>query len=196
MAGMAVAFIVLLAGAIYSLSQFEATSSTASLQVPDIQSTLRKDLPHFEYVTPEKTLTHATIQGKWTLLTFWAHWCQPCLDELPGLNQLAASWQGPEFNIITVNVDDPESENYALAAEFLQNNDLILPTVFDKSGELKKTFEVVELPRHFLISPKGEIRWDGLGAFSWNDSRTRDLLLKAMETERVPAPESEPESAE
>lgn len=196
MAGMAVAFIILLGGAIYSLSRIEALSPAGNLKVPDIQATIRKNLPHFEYVTPEKTLTHETVLGRWTLITFWAHWCQPCLDEMPGLNSLAAAWQGPEFNIITVNTDDPETENFALAAEYLQDNDLILPTVFDQKGELKKAFQVDTVPRHFLVNPQGEIIWDGLGAFAWNDPKTRDQILKLMETERPPAPESESGSGE
>jgi hypothetical protein len=82
----------------------------------------------------------------------------------------------------------------------LTEENIMLPTLFDTKGELKKVFGVSDLPRHFLINPDGKIVWEATGAFKWNEPSTRDQLLKITE-EQSPDPEGaeevpEPDSAE
>jgi thiol-disulfide isomerase/thioredoxin len=184
MAMMAIALIFLLSVIIYSLSQISGTNAPKSaddLPIPTLQPTLRQDLPHFEYTDQGKSLTPQNFEGKWTLVSFWAYWCAPCLQEMPALNQLTQQWQGPEFEVLTVNVD--KSENYEAAKKFLSDQGIALPTLFDKSGDLKRAFAVEELPQHFLINPQLKIVWRGKGAFQWTAPKTRDQLMKVMEDE-------------
>ena len=206
MAGMAVAAIVLIGVAIYSLSQLKQGGWTSSLKDPVLNPTLRQELPQFEYSSEGKSLKAQNFEGKWTLLTFWAYWCAPCLEEMPGLNQLGQQWQGPEFEVVTVNVDDFPSENYEAARHFVTDESIVLPTLFDKTGDLKKAFGVKDLPHHFLISPEKKIVWQAIGSFKWNDDKARAQLLRIMEKEtetqdlkdpkEEPDQDSEPESAE
>lgn len=203
MTGMAFVILALIGLAIYSFSQIKQTPWTSSLSDPVITSTLRQELPHFEYFNEGKTLKAQNFEGKWTLLSFWAHWCGPCLEEMPALDQLSQGWQGPEFEVITVNVDDPNSEDFEAARKFLVDNEIAIPTLFDKSGDLKKAFDVHDLPTHFLISPEKQIVWKARGAFKWNGNKAHDQLMKIMEDEQqkkestgAPGPDSEPDSGE
>lgn len=185
MAGMAIAAIALIGVAIYSLSQLNNKVWTSTLTDPIVHPTLRQNLPQFEYMDEGKglKLTPASFEGHWTLLSFWAHWCAPCLEEMPALNQLTQQWQGPEFEVITVNVDDIHSDDYEAAKTFLSEQNIALPTLFDKSGELKKAFGVSDLPQHFLINPEKQIVWQARGAYKWADAKARDQLMKVMEEE-------------
>jgi thiol-disulfide isomerase/thioredoxin len=183
MAGMAVAAIALIATAIYSLNQLNSPAWTSSLKDLALNPTLRQELPQFEYSSEGKSLKAQNFEGKWTLLTFWAYWCGPCLEEMPALNQLGQQWQGPDFEILTVNVDKPGTEEFEAGRKFLTENSVVLPTLFDKTGELKKAFNVTDLPQHFLISPDKKIVWQAKGAFKWNDAKARDQLMKLMEDE-------------
>jgi thiol-disulfide isomerase/thioredoxin len=187
MAGVAVAMICLLGVAIYSLSRLQTAPWTSSLTTPDIQSTLRKNLPQFELRDGEKSLTPQQFEGKWTLLSFWSYSCPPCLEELPALNQLGNNWQGPELQIIAVNTDPSGSENLELAKRFLTEQEITLLTYFDSKGALTGPFEIQEIPRHFLVNPNKQIVWDAKGAFKWNEASARDQLLRAIEPQ---APES------
>src|SRR6059058_123647 len=105
MAGMAVAAIGLIGVIIYSLQQLSAPAWTSSLKDPVLNPTLRQELPQFEYSLEGKSLKAQNFEGKWTLLTFWAYWCGPCLEEMPALNTLGQQWAGPEFELLTVNID-------------------------------------------------------------------------------------------
>ena len=46
--------------------------------------------PNFSIqATNGKAMTRSDFGGKVLVLNFWATWCQPCVQELPSLNNLA-----------------------------------------------------------------------------------------------------------
>ncbi len=181
MALVAIAIILLLSLAIYSLSKLETKPWASPLRELKIQDTLRKKLPQFEYTDGNKVLTPQNFKQKWTLLSFWSYSCPPCLEEMPSLNQLSLSWSGPEMEVVTVNVDEEKSENFELAKAFLQDQEIVLPTLFDKQRVLTKAFAVDVFPRHFLVNPEGEIVWEGQGSYKWDSQKSRDQLLRLIE---------------
>ncbi|WP_425374998.1 thiol:disulfide interchange protein TlpA [Oharaeibacter diazotrophicus] len=52
----------------------------------------------------ERTLG-SLLDGKATLLNLWATWCVPCRAEMPALDRLQAARGGPDFQVLTLNVD-------------------------------------------------------------------------------------------
>jgi thiol-disulfide isomerase/thioredoxin len=56
----------------------------------------------------DKTL--ADWRGRTVLLNLWATWCVPCRREMPALDALQAKLDGPDFEVVAVNIDtrDPE----------------------------------------------------------------------------------------
>ena len=181
MAVVAVAIIMLLSLAIFSLSRLESAPWTSELLDLKIQGTLRKKLPQFEYTDGNKKLTPQNFEKKWTLLSFWSYTCPPCLVEMPALNQLAMSWSGVELEVMTVNIDEDKSEALQMAKAFLQDEEIELPTIWDKQKVLANAFAVNIYPKHFLINPQGEIIWEGQGAYQWDSQASRDQLVKLTE---------------
>lgn len=191
MAVMAILLIGLLALAIYSLSRTQSAPWAQPLKTPKIQSTLRNPLPQFEFSSGKTVLNPESFKGHWSLLSFWSMTCPPCLIELPLLNEFAQVWTGPELRVITVNID-VGSEDREGARIFLEENQILLPTVFDKDHQIKNPFAVNEYPKHYLIDPSGTIVWEALGAYRWTEASVRDELLKLMELQ-APEPAEDPE---
>lgn len=189
--GFALAIAGLIGLALFSLSKLNSVPGASSLKEPQIQDTSRQGLPQFQHAELTRALTPEGGQGKWSLLTFWSVTCAPCLIEMPTMNRLATGWQGPPFQILTVNTDTGNSEDLENARRWLQEEQITLPTFFDKGHVLKKAFGVDAYPRHFLISPDREVVWQALGAFNWSEVATRDQLLKLMER-RAPEPTEDP----
>src|SRR3546814_4970590 len=51
--------------------------------------------PSINFVTLEgKTLSLASLKGRWVLINFWASWCAPCIDELPNLVRAQDEYSG------------------------------------------------------------------------------------------------------
>jgi thiol-disulfide isomerase/thioredoxin len=56
----------------------------------------------------EKSL--ADWHGRTTLLNLWATWCVPCRKEMPALEALENKLGGPNFEVVTVNIDTRDLE--------------------------------------------------------------------------------------
>ena len=41
-------------------------------------------------------------------MNFWATWCVPCINELPGFNKVAAKYANTKLKIIMVSLDMPK----------------------------------------------------------------------------------------
>jgi thiol-disulfide isomerase/thioredoxin len=48
------------------------------------------------------------FRGKVVLLNFWATWCAPCLEEIPALNRLQATYGEEGLVVLSVSDEDPE----------------------------------------------------------------------------------------
>lgn len=99
-----------------------------------------------ELVAPNRTL----------LLTFWATWCVPCIEEL---KQVSAKLQeNPDIalDVMTVNVDT--SETSTDVKPLLKANGLRFPVILDPKHEiLVKYNESKTLPFSVLIGENGTI---------------------------------------
>lgn len=189
MAGFALAIILLIGLAIYSLSRMQAAPWTSSLPDPTIEAKTPRDLPQFEHDEGSRHLSSQQFAGNWTLLSFWSITCAPCLIEMPSLNQLNQSWAGPELQIMTINVDEAKTENLEAAKAFLSESGIELTTYFDSKNQLANAFGVTEYPKHFLVGPDGKIIWEASGAFRWTEAQTRDQLIRLMERQAPELPQ-------
>ncbi|MDE6456181.1 MAG: TlpA family protein disulfide reductase [Dysosmobacter sp.] len=59
-------------------------------------------------------------QSRLTMVNVWATYCNPCLNEMPGLGELAAEHEGSEFQIIGVVSDVREGEDQTLVESLVQ----------------------------------------------------------------------------
>lgn len=90
-----------------------------------------------------------------TLLVFWASWCGPCIMEIPALIRLHEKYSGRSFQVVSINVDEPEKLDQAkrLAEKYGVN----YPTLIG-SGTIMRDWGVQALPTSFLIGKDGRIR--------------------------------------
>ena len=77
--------------------------------------------PDFSITTDSgKSVTAREYGGKLLLLNFWATWCPPCIEEIPGLNDMARELGPKGLVILGVSVDK-DADVYK---KFLQRNPL------------------------------------------------------------------------
>lgn len=80
-------------------------NSSSSL-IPEEKINLEQKLWRHEYLTLEgKKFYPADLQARIVLINFWASWCLPCMQEIPGLIQLAKKFPRKDLSIISINVD-------------------------------------------------------------------------------------------
>jgi cytochrome c biogenesis protein CcmG, thiol:disulfide interchange protein DsbE len=98
-------------------------------------------------------------KGRVVLVNFWATWCPPCLEELPGLMRLAKS-RG-ELDIAGIAMDHGEQTIRQFVKAARMNYPVLLPPA---SSPLTETIE--GLPTTFLVDKQGKVARHYVGAFS------------------------------
>jgi thiol-disulfide isomerase/thioredoxin len=181
----AIGAILLIAAIIYTFTHISSQAPADAMPTIQPSPPYRQKVPQFEWSNGNAHLNSLDLEGGWSLLSFWSTTCAPCLEELPDLDQFNDNWSGPELAIHTVNIDPQDSESVESTKQFLINNDIQLPVIYDTEGKLKKIFAVTDIPRHFLINPKGVVVWQARGAFNWTAPESEKTLLSIMERDKA-----------
>lgn len=125
------------------------------------------------------------VEGKPALLTFWATWCRPCIDEIPELRTLARTYRRRGFVILGIGLQEggetPDKQR-RMAARQLVNYQL----VYDDEGSYQKAWSLQSLPYNVLLDADGHIAWQGELLPGDLDERVRNLIVKARRREGSP----------
>ncbi len=115
------------------------------------------------------------FRGNVVILSFWASWCAPCLEELPTFGQLEKRFADRGLRILPVNVEEgDDGKNFA--KKFWSAQSFQLPSFFDTSKSLASQFQVEMLPANFVIDREGRLAFSGFGANDWTSDETMEFL--------------------
>ena len=94
------------------------------------------------------------LRGQALLINFWGSWCTPCKNEMPAIQNAYEQYKNDGFEVVAVNI----YESATTVSTFLQKNNLSIPVVLDKNGEVYNTFNVRYVPTSFFITPDGTLQ--------------------------------------
>ena len=118
-------------------------------------------------------------RGKVVLVNFWATWCEPCREEIPSMQKLRASLSGRPFEVLAVNLGEPEGR----IRRFMEQTPLPFPVLLDRDSSIAKAWRARVLPVSFVVGPDGAIRYTALGEIDWNRDKVRRAMLALMPPE-------------
>ena len=135
--------VVILLGGVYAVFRFQdAPRSHAG--VGDIA------LPFSTMDLEGKQVRLTDYKGKGVLINFWASWCNPCVNELPLLNE---AYKIAGVEMLAINV----GEKTGRVQKFVERYELEFPIVLDSDLKIKQTYQVVGMPLTLLIDEDGTI---------------------------------------
>ena len=156
---------------------FPSPVALETTPVPSIMPVLDRPAPEVAVTTlTGETRRLSDFSGQVVILSFWATWCPPCLEEMPMLQSYAVAH--PDVPIIAIT-DSYDGQTLADIQNFIaehQLNDLIFGV--DASRRLINAFRVVNLPMNFVIDRDGVVRFRQIGAVTKEDL---DYYLSALE---------------
>jgi thiol-disulfide isomerase/thioredoxin len=146
------------------------TMATKGLKLPDLAFEDADGKPH----------KLSDWRGKTVLVNLWATWCVPCRKEMPALEGLQTKLQGPNFEVVAINIDtrDPEKPK-----NFLKEANLTrIGSFYDEKAkvfqDLKAAGRALGMPTSVLVDPKGCEIGTIAGPAEW-DSEDAIKLVKA-----------------
>lgn len=120
-------------------------------------------------------------------LKFWATWCVPCRQQMPGFEKTQQEL-GDKIQIIAVNTGFSDDREAVLA--YRKEHGLTMPIVID-DGSLAAELNLRVTPQHVLIDRSGRISYVG----HLDDQVLHDALQKALVQESQAPVQATAESA-
>lgn len=118
-------------------------------------------------VTPDFTVemldgskvTLSALQGKPTLLIFWATWCPPCRLELSKLQEHIIDRYGDKINVLPIS----RGEERAKVEEYISKMGYTFAVGLDGDQSIYRKYATNYIPRCFVIDAKGKVLYSGVG---------------------------------
>lgn len=159
-----------------ALGALAAAASQAS--EPDICNVAPREAP-LDFTLPSvdgREIALGDYAGRVILLDFWATWCAPCREEIPGLVELYERYGDAGFVVLGVAVDD---EDDAVGA-YVEELGITYPVLLENGRyELRDAYgPLVGFPTSFLITREGTIcvRHVGIASKERHEAEIEALL--------------------
>lgn len=99
--------------------------------------------------------------SKLTMINVWATYCNPCLNEMPELGELATEYDAKDFQLIGIISDvleGQDEESIAYAADLIEETGADYPhMLLNESLYYGLLQDVSAVPTTFFLNKKGEI---------------------------------------
>lgn len=114
------------------------------------------DAPNFTVTTLDgKAITKASLQGKPTLLMFWASWCGTCQHELPNVKALYEQHKAKGLQAVAIGFQDEETN----IREYVRANrsTFVFPAAYDAGNLVSSQFRARGTPTFVLLDAQGRV---------------------------------------
>ena len=104
-------------------------------------------------------VTLSALQGKPTLLIFWATWCPPCRLELSKLQEHIIDRYGDKINVLPIS----RGEERATVEDYISNMGYTFAIGLDGDQSIYNNYATNYIPRCFVIDANGKVLYSGVG---------------------------------
>ena len=105
-------------------------------------------------VVDGKEVASDAFRGKTLLVTFFATWCPPCLQEIPTLVELQKEFANDGFSVIGLSVDQGGSPE---VARFVTQQEINYPVLMADAQTAENFGGVYGIPVSFLVNKSGNV---------------------------------------
>jgi len=171
------ALVVVLAGAFLLYRHWKSGPGTGgTATVPAAGPSRLTTAPPFSLPdTNGNIYSSARLAGKPAVINFFATWCLPCREEIPGFVEVYNRRRSQGFELIGISLD---TDTRANLPGFLLNNKIEYRILFGDLTTTRAYGGVSTLPTTFFVGRDGEIKYVHVGYMDKDafDEEVRKLL--------------------
>ncbi len=121
------------------------------------------------------------LDGKLTLINFWATYCVPCRKEMKHLNRISTAYTDQNVQVIGISIDD--SRTVGRVKSLVRSQKLNYTILLDTEQKLYKNFNTSAMPFSILVNPEGRIVWQHTGYIPGDEAKMEAEIQKALKSQ-------------
>jgi thiol-disulfide isomerase/thioredoxin len=116
------------------------------------------------------------MEGKPTVVNFWASWCPPCKAEMPHFDKVYRE-VGDDVNFMMIDLIGG-GETKESGRTFMDDRDFALPLYFDVEQEAAQAYGITAIPTSIFIDSDGYITASAQGSIDEESLRRGIAMIK------------------
>lgn len=149
----------------------------------DTEPSQANTLPSVDLKTMDgETINTAELSndGKPIIISFWATWCKPCLQELIAISEVYADWQ-EETGVLLVAVSIDDAKSSAKVPTVVNGRGWEYMVLLDVNQDFKRAMGVNNPPHTFILDGNGKIIWQHTGYMQGDEEEYYEVLKQIIE---------------
>jgi thiol-disulfide isomerase/thioredoxin len=136
-----------------------------------------KAAPKFALPTEKGDIvTLDSLRGRVVMYNIFATWCEPCMEELPFVEELQRRLGPKGFTTVLASWN----KNAAELREKWKPDASPVTLVFDSDKAIGTRFGTSKIPEAYLIDKDGKVRWKFTHARRWTDEKYVAIIEKLL----------------
>ena len=108
------------------------------------------------------------------LLSFWATWCKPCIEELKEYKKIYEEYQDKGFKMYAISTDDERT--VAKVKPFVKSKNFKCPVLLDTNSDVARLYYAQSVPYSVILDKKGYIIYSHLGYMRGDEVKVKEII--------------------
>jgi peroxiredoxin len=112
------------------------------------------------------------------LLSFWATWCKPCIEELGEFKKIYNEFKDKGFKMFAISTDDERT--VAKVKPFVKTKNYDFPILLDTNSDVARLYYAQAMPFSVILNRDGYIVYSHLGYMRGDELKVRDKISEMI----------------
>jgi peroxiredoxin len=158
-------FLTLLSILVFSLPLFSQDESVGIRKGPNFKA---------ENLDGDIVELNAEVGEGPILLSFWATWCKPCIEELNEYKKIYEEYKDKGFKMFAISTDDERT--VAKVKPFVKSKDFKFPVLLDTNSDVARLYYAQSVPYSVILNKKGMIIYSHLGYMRGDEVKVKEII--------------------
>lgn len=122
--------------------------------------------------------------GKPIIISFWATWCKPCIQELSTIHEVYEDWQD-ETGVKLIAISTDNSRNSHKVMPMTNSNGWEYEFYLDENGDFQRAMGVNLIPHTFILDGDKNIVWQHTSFSEGGELELYKVIQKIINGEEI-----------